>query len=64
MNTSSNRFKTIPVFRCGIGACLCVDREGVDVIVYQSDHPKNRIRLTISEYNEWVSLAQPIEPSP
>lgn len=50
----------VPVLRCGVGACLHVDRKGDKVLIYQSDAPERVIELTVEEYNAWVKAAKPI----
>ncbi len=53
--------KRVPLFRCGVGACLHVDRDGERVLIYQSDRPETVIELTIEEYNAWVKSAKLVE---
>lgn len=51
---------TVPVFRCGVGSCLNVDRNGDRIVIYQSDHPETKVVLTVAEYNAFVAAAKPI----
>ena len=46
-----------PLITCLVGACLCADRQGDNILIYQSDAPEVTIKVTQAELDQFVAEA-------